>query len=81
MIMGLIGSIIIGILAGFAAGKIMKNGGFGCLVNLILGVIGGFVGGLLFEALGIQTNGVIGQLITAVVGAVVVLWVAALVKK
>ena len=68
--MGLIGSIIIGILAGFAAGKIMKGGGFGCLVNLILGIVGGFVGGLLFEAVGIHTTGIIGQLITAVVGAV-----------
>ena len=79
--MGLIASIIVGILAGFAAGKIMKGGGFGCLVNLILGVVGGFVGGLLFEAVGIQATGIVGQLITAVVGAVVVLWVATLFKK
>ena len=41
---GLLGSVLIGILAGFIAGKIMKGGGFGCLWNLILGVVGGFVG-------------------------------------
>ena len=42
---GLIGSIIIGILAGFLAGKIMRGGGYGCLVNLILGILGGAFGG------------------------------------
>ena len=79
--MGIIGSILIGILAGFIAGKIMKGGGFGCLWNLLLGVVGGFVGGLLFGLLGIQwEQGWIGELGTAVIGAVVVLWVAAKIK-
>ena len=42
---GLIGSIIIGCLAGFIAGKIMRGGGFGFWMNLLLGIIGGVVGG------------------------------------
>ena len=80
--MGLIGSIIVGILAGFLAGKLMRGGGFGCLMNLLLGVVGGFVGGMLFRALGISwTNGWIGEVGTAVVGAVLVLYVASLLKK
>lgn len=80
--MGLIGSIIIGILAGFLAGKIMKGGGFGCLWNLLLGIVGGFVGGQIFGLLGISLGANwIGELITAVIGAVLVLYIAALIKK
>ena len=80
--MGLIGSIIVGILAGFLAGKLMRGGGFGCLMNLLLGVVGGFVGGMLFRALGISwNNGWIGEVGTAVVGAVLVLYVPSLLKK
>ena len=78
--MGLIGAIIIGILAGFIANKIMGKGG-GLLWDLILGVIGGFAGGILFDLLEISWGGTIGQLGTAVVGAVVVLWVASLLRK
>ena len=71
--MGLIGAIIIGILAGFIANKIMGKG--------VLGVIGGFAGGFLFDLLNITWGGTIGQLGTAVVGAVVVLWIASKLKK
>ena len=79
--MGLIGYIIIGILAGYLAGKVMKGGGYGLLLNLLLGVAGGFVGGWLFGLVGISWGGIIGQLGTAVFGAIVVLWVASLLKR
>ena len=46
--MGIIGSIILGCLAGFCAGKLMKGGGFGLIMNLVLGLFGGLVGGWLF---------------------------------
>ena len=52
--MGIIGSIIIGCLAGFCAGKLIKGGGFGFIMNLVLGLFGGVLGGWLFEQLGIQ---------------------------
>ena len=78
--MGLIGAIILGILAGFIANKIMGKGG-GLLWDLILGVIGGFAGGYLFDLLNIQLGGIVGQLVTAVVGAVVVLWIASFFRK
>ena len=76
--MGLIGSIIIGILAGFLAGKIMRGGGYGCL---IMGVVGGALGGWLFSFIGLSWGGILGQLCTAVVGAVVILSIASLFKK
>ena len=77
---GLIGSIILGCLAGFCAGKLMKGGGFGFLMNLLLGLFGGAVGGGLFNWLGISWGGVLGQLGTAIVGAVLILWVASLLR-
>ncbi len=77
---GIIGSIIIGILAGFFANKIM--GGNGSLLwDLLLGVVGGAFGGWLLPMLGIQWGGLIGQLGTAIVGAVLVLWIASMIKK
>ena len=78
---GFIGSIIIGSLAGFIAGKIMRGGGFGFLWNLILGIIGGVVGGWTLRLLNISWGGTIGSLGTAVVGAVLLLWIASLFKK
>ena len=72
----MITGIIIGILAGFLASKFTNGEGKGCLINLILGVIGGGVGGWLFSILGVSTSpNFIGELITATVGAVVVLWI------
>lgn len=78
---GLIGSIIMGCLAGFCAGKLMKGGGFGFLMNLLLGLFGGAVGGALFGWLGIEWGGLLGQLGTAIIGAVVILWVASLLRR
>lgn len=78
---GLIGSIIIGILAGLFANKIMDKKSDGCWWNLFLGVVGGFVGGWLFGLLNISWGGIVGQLGTSIVGAVVVLWIAAKLKK
>lgn len=75
-------SIIIGALAGFIAGKIMKGGGFGVLINIILGIVGGVVGGWLFGVLGISiADGWLGDLIVGSIGAVVILFVAGLFKK
>ena len=65
----------------FIAGKIMRGGGFGFLWNLILGIIGGVVGGWALSLLNISWGGTIGSLGTAVVGAVLLLWIASLFKK
>ncbi len=78
---GLIGSIIIGILAGLCANKLMDKKSSGCWWNLVLGIFGGFVGGWVFDLLNISWGGIIGQLGTAIVGAVIVLWIANKLKK
>ena len=74
--------IIIGGIAGWLAGKIMKGGGFGLVMNIVLGIIGAMVGGWIFSFLGLSVDeGVIGSLVTALVGAVLILYVARLIKK
>ena len=79
--MGIIFSLFLGCLAGFCAGKLMKGGGFGLVMNLVLGLFGGALGGWLFSLLGISWGGVLGQLGTAIIGAVAILWIASLIKK
>jgi uncharacterized membrane protein YeaQ/YmgE (transglycosylase-associated protein family) len=79
--MQIIGFLIIGALAGWIAGQIMKGGGFGLLGNIVVGIVGAVVGGFLFGLLGLSAGGLLGSLITAVVGAVVLLAVVGLIKK
>ena len=73
--------IVIGAIAGWLAGTLMKGRGYGFVVNAILGIVGGVVGGWLFGVLGISMGGDYGSFITAVVGAIVVIFVAGLFKK
>jgi uncharacterized membrane protein YeaQ/YmgE (transglycosylase-associated protein family) len=71
--------ILIGIVAGWAAGMIVKGRGFGIVVDLVVGVIGALIGGAIFSALGISSGGLIGALVTATVGAIALLVVIKLV--
>jgi uncharacterized membrane protein YeaQ/YmgE (transglycosylase-associated protein family) len=79
--MGLLWFLIIGLLAGWLAGQIMKGRGMGLLVNLIVGVVGAYLGGFLFSVVGLQATGLIGSLIMATIGAVVLLFIVGLIKK
>jgi uncharacterized membrane protein YeaQ/YmgE (transglycosylase-associated protein family) len=75
---GWIGSIIMGAIAGFLAGKFVYNSGQGFLTNLIVGIIGAVVGNGLFHFLGIggtASGGLIYALIVSTIGAVIVLWI------
>lgn len=77
----LLWSLIIGGVAGWLAGQFMKGSGFGIVVNIILGIVGGIVGGFLFGLLGLKAYGLIGSILVSAVGAVVVLWLARMIKK
>jgi uncharacterized membrane protein YeaQ/YmgE (transglycosylase-associated protein family) len=79
--MGFIWFLIIGGLAGWLAGLIMKGRGFGLFGNIIVGIIGGLIGGFLFGVLGFTSTSVIGSLITALVGAIVLLFIVGLIRK
>ena len=54
--MSFIWYIIIGIVAGFLAGKIMRGGGFGLVINLLLGILGGVLGGWVFALFGLAAG-------------------------
>ena len=73
--------IIIGLVAGFLAGAVVKGHGFGLLGNLIVGVIGALLGGFIFGLLGIAATSLLGALICAFIGAVVLLVLIGFVKR
>lgn len=72
--MYLIWEIAIGILAGFLAGKIMRGRGYGVLMDLVLGLVGAVLGGFIFGLLGLHAYGLVGQLVIATGGAVMLIW-------
>lgn len=76
---GIIGFIVIGILAGWLAEKIMRRN-HGLLTNLAVGVVGALLGGFLAGMLGIGASGLIGSLIVATLGAVLLLFLVGLVR-
>lgn len=73
--------ILVGIVAGFLAGRIMRGAGFGLFGDMVVGVLGAFLGGWIFGKLGIVTGGIAGLLITALIGAMVLLFLIRLIKR
>ncbi|MFP6561760.1 GlsB/YeaQ/YmgE family stress response membrane protein [Paraburkholderia sp. B3] len=79
---GIIAWLIIGAVAGWLAGVLVKGGGFGLIVDIIVGIVGAFIGGWLAGILHISVGGGwISSIITAVVGAVILLFVIRLFKR
>jgi uncharacterized membrane protein YeaQ/YmgE (transglycosylase-associated protein family) len=80
--MGFLYWIIVGLIAGWLAGVVMKGGGYGVLIDIILGIVGGVVGGWLFGALGIfPGGGLVGSIIVAFVGAVVLVAITRMLRR
>ncbi len=80
--MNLVWFLIIGVVAGWLAGKLVKGGGFGLVGDLVVGVIGAVLGGWLFGSFGASLGGgLIGSLIVATVGAVILLFLVRVIKK
>ena len=79
--MELLWFLIIGAVAGWLAGLVMKGSGMGLIGNLIVGVIGAFIGGWVLGQLGLSFGGLPGSLFTAFVGAVILLFLVGLIKK
>ncbi|MDY0021186.1 GlsB/YeaQ/YmgE family stress response membrane protein [Arenimonas caeni] len=79
--MDLIIFLIIGALAGWLAGLVMKGRGFGVLINMVVGVLGAFLGGWLLPRLGVNLGGEFSGFITAFIGAVILLGIIGLIKK
>ena len=74
--------LVVGLVAGWLAGVLVKGGGFGLIGDLVVGVIGAFLGGWLFSTLGASAGGgLLGSIIVATVGAIVLLLIVRLVKR
>jgi uncharacterized membrane protein YeaQ/YmgE (transglycosylase-associated protein family) len=80
-ITGLIIFLVIGAVAGWLAGVIMKGGGYGLVGDIIVGIIGSLIGGWLFGLFGIAAGGLIGSIIAAVVGAIILIAILRLIKR
>lgn len=78
--MNIIALLIVGLVAGFLADKVVKNT-YGLVGDIIIGIIGSFLGGWLFGLLGLDFGGVIGEIVVAFVGAVVLLLVLNALKR
>jgi uncharacterized membrane protein YeaQ/YmgE (transglycosylase-associated protein family) len=80
--MGFLAWIVVGLIAGWLAGQVMKGGGYGVPVDIVLGILGGFLGGWLFGQLGIWPGGgMLASIIVAFIGAVILVGITRLVKR
>jgi uncharacterized membrane protein YeaQ/YmgE (transglycosylase-associated protein family) len=77
----LIWFLLIGLIAGWLAGRVMRGGGFGIVGDMIVGVIGALLGGWLFGILGISAGGLIGSIIMAFVGAVILIALLRVIRR
>jgi len=81
MIRDMVWWVVVGLIAGWAAGKIMKGGGYGAVMDIVLGIVGAVVGGWLMGLVGIHAGGTIGTILVAIFGAVFLIWLSRMMKK
>ena len=74
--------LIVGAIAGWLAGQIVKGGGYGLIGDIIVGIVGAYIAGFLFPRLGISLGvGIVGEIISAAIGAIILLVVIRAVKR
>lgn len=74
--------ILIGLVAGWLAGLLVKGGGFGVVGDIIVGIIGALLGGFIFSSLGISAGGgMLGSIIVATIGAILLIFILRLIKR
>ncbi len=74
--------ILIGLVAGWLAGMVVKGGGFGVIGDIVVGVVGAMLGGYLFRFLGFSAGGgLAGAIVVATVGAVILILLLRLIKR
>lgn len=80
--MGLLGIILVGLVAGWLAGRLVRGGGFGVVGDIVVGIVGAVVGNFLLGGLGLHMgHGLIGRIVVATIGAVVFIVVLRVIKK
>lgn len=80
---GILITLLIGAIAGWLAGQIVRGAGFGLIGNIVIGIVGAFVAGLLLPGLGILAtqNALVNQIIFATIGAIIVLVILSLIRR
>jgi len=73
--------ILVGLVAGFLAGKIMKGSGYGAIGDIVIGILGALVGGFVMDHLGMGPGGFIYTVLVATLGAIILVFLFRLVKK
>jgi len=74
--------LLIGLVAGWLAGQLVKGGGFGIVGDIVVGVLGALLGGFLFSQLEISTGaGLLGRIVVATIGAVILIFILRAVKR
>ncbi len=80
--MGIIVWLIVGAIAGWLAGMVVKGGGFGLIGDIIVGIVGGLIAGWLLPTIGFPiAAGIVGQIIDSFIGAVILLIIIRLIKR
>ncbi len=79
--MDLVLFLLIGLAAGWLAGQLVKRRGSGWVEDMIVGVIGALIGGFVFRLLGVSANGLLGSLVSATVGAVILLYLLRYIRR
>ena len=81
MIAGFVWAIVVGLIAGWLAGKVMKGGGYGILMDIVIGIVGGIVGRFVFGLLGLSYTNLLGSIIVSFVGAMILIWLVRKLKR
>ena len=76
---GIIAWLIVGLIAGFLAGKVMKGSGYGIIGDIVIGLLGAFIGGILFGSFAHAEYAMIGSIVVAFVGACLLIWLVRLI--
>lgn len=74
--------VLVGLIAGWLAGQLMKGGGFGVVGDIIVGILGALLGGFLFGSFGASLGGgLLGSIVVATIGAVILIFLLRLIKR
>jgi uncharacterized membrane protein YeaQ/YmgE (transglycosylase-associated protein family) len=80
--MNFIWFILVGLVAGWLAGQLVRGGGFGLVGDIVVGVVGALIGGFLFSTFGVSAGGgLLGSIVVATIGAVVLLFIIRMIKR
>ena len=73
--------LLVGAIAGWIAGQVVRGGGFGLVGDIVVGILGAFVAGFLLPGLGLGLTGIVGSIVYAAIGAIILLVVVRLIKR